>query len=166
MTSQKHRKRLARRRVAETGEAYVVALRHVRASTKENLSMSSTEQSTAQLMHCTFCGKSNREVAKLIAGPGVYICDECVALCNGVIGAETGAPPAVIAPSAPTFDPRSERPVEQLLALLAPVQQTVQATQDALRHNVDRCRAAGASWDDIGAALGLAPADASRTFGD
>ena len=166
MTSQKHRKRLARRRVAETGEAYVVALRHVRASTKENTSVSSTGQATAELMHCTFCGKSHREVEKLIAGPGVYICDECVALCNGVIGAETGTPPTVTAPTAPTFDPRSERPVEQLLALLAPCQRTVEATQEALRHNVDRCRAAGASWDDIGAALGLTAADASRTFGD
>lgn len=166
MTSQKHRKRLARRRVAETGESYVVALRHVRASTKENTSVSTTELATAQLMHCTFCGKSDREVRKLIAGPGVNICDECVALCNGFIGDEIGAPPPVTTPSAPTFDPRSERPVEQLLALLAPCQRTVQATQDALHRNIERCRAAGASWDDIGAALGLAAADASRTFGD
>jgi ATP-dependent Clp protease ATP-binding subunit ClpX len=164
MTSQKHRKRLARRRVAETGEPYVIALRHVRATTKENTSVSTTEQSTAQLMHCTFCGKSNREVQKLIAGPGVYICDECVALCNGVIGSETGAPPPVTTPTEPTFDPRGERPVEQLLALLAPGQRTVQATQEALRRNVERCHAAGASWDDIGVALGISAADASRTF--
>ncbi|MEE3079893.1 MAG: ATP-dependent Clp protease ATP-binding subunit ClpX [Bdellovibrionota bacterium] len=36
-------------------------------------------------LHCNFCGKSQREVKKLIAGPGVYICDECIELCNEII---------------------------------------------------------------------------------
>ena len=36
-------------------------------------------------LHCNFCGKSQKEVSKLIAGPGVYICDECVELCNDII---------------------------------------------------------------------------------
>ncbi len=36
-------------------------------------------------IHCSFCGKSQKEVKKLIAGPGVYICDRCVALCNRII---------------------------------------------------------------------------------
>jgi ATP-dependent Clp protease ATP-binding subunit ClpX len=34
---------------------------------------------------CTFCGKSQREVAKLVAGPDAYICNECVDLCNEII---------------------------------------------------------------------------------
>ena len=34
---------------------------------------------------CSFCGKSQRQVKKLIAGPGVYICDECIDLCNEII---------------------------------------------------------------------------------
>src|SRR5665648_1277171 len=34
---------------------------------------------------CSFCGKNQEEVAKLIAGPDVYICDECVALCNEIV---------------------------------------------------------------------------------
>lgn len=38
---------------------------------------------------CSFCGKSQREVKKLIAGPSVYICDECVALCNEIISEES-----------------------------------------------------------------------------
>ncbi|MCZ7586298.1 MAG: ATP-dependent Clp protease ATP-binding subunit ClpX [Deltaproteobacteria bacterium] len=38
---------------------------------------------------CSFCGKSQREVKKLIAGPGVYICDECVDLCNDIIAEES-----------------------------------------------------------------------------
>ncbi len=39
-------------------------------------------------LHCSFCGKSQREVKKLIAGPTVYICDECIALCNDIIAEE------------------------------------------------------------------------------
>src|SRR5580658_1636056 len=34
---------------------------------------------------CSFCGKSRQKVAKVIAGPGVYICDECIDLCNDII---------------------------------------------------------------------------------
>ena len=36
-------------------------------------------------LHCNFCGKSQKEVKKLIAGPGCYICDECIELCNDII---------------------------------------------------------------------------------
>ena len=37
---------------------------------------------SADLFKCSFCGKSQKQVQQLIAGPGVYICDECVELCN------------------------------------------------------------------------------------
>lgn len=40
-------------------------------------------------LNCSFCGKSQREVRKLIAGPTVYICDECIELCNDIIAEET-----------------------------------------------------------------------------
>ena len=36
-------------------------------------------------LNCNFCGKSQKEVKKLIAGPGVYICDECIELCTEII---------------------------------------------------------------------------------
>ena len=39
---------------------------------------------------CSFCGKSQDEVRKLITGPTVYICDECIDLCNQIIAEETG----------------------------------------------------------------------------
>ena len=39
-------------------------------------------------LHCSFCGKGQREVKKLIAGPNVYICDECIQLCNDIIAEE------------------------------------------------------------------------------
>ena len=39
----------------------------------------------AELLHCSFCGKSQEEAEILITGPGVYICDECIRLCNDII---------------------------------------------------------------------------------
>ena len=40
-------------------------------------------------LHCSFCGKSQHEVRKLIAGPTVFICDECVELCKDIIHEDT-----------------------------------------------------------------------------
>jgi ATP-dependent Clp protease ATP-binding subunit ClpX len=53
-----------------------------------------------KLLYCSFCGKSQHEVRKLIAGPSVFICDECVELCNDIIREE--------------FDDRAERGREKL----------------------------------------------------
>ncbi len=44
-----------------------------------------------ELLKCSFCGKSQKQVKKLIAGPGVYICDECIELCNEIIEEEFSA---------------------------------------------------------------------------
>ena len=41
--------------------------------------------------HCSFCGKRRREVRKLISGPRVFICDECVGLCNDILAKEEAA---------------------------------------------------------------------------
>ncbi len=50
-----------------------------------------TLSETSELLKCTFCGKSQRQVRKLIAGPAsVYICDECVELCNEIVEEELG----------------------------------------------------------------------------
>src|SRR5665647_2316719 len=46
----------------------------------------------ADLLKCSFCGKSQKQVKKLIAGPGVYICDECIDLCNEIIDEELTSP--------------------------------------------------------------------------
>jgi ATP-dependent Clp protease ATP-binding subunit ClpX len=47
--------------------------------------MTKDKGSYSSTLHCNFCGKSQKEVKKLIAGPGVYICDECIELCNDII---------------------------------------------------------------------------------
>ncbi len=50
--------------------------------------MSNENQGSGQDLHCSFCSKSQDEVQRLIAGPDVYICDECVQLCNDIMAQE------------------------------------------------------------------------------
>ena len=56
--------------------------------------MSEKKGSSEKLLYCSFCGKSQHEVRKLIAGPSVFICDECIELCNDIIRDEAQAEPA------------------------------------------------------------------------
>jgi len=53
--------------------------------------MSDKKASGEKLLYCSFCGKSQHEVRKLIAGPSVFICDECIELCNDIIRDETAS---------------------------------------------------------------------------
>ncbi len=57
---------------------------------------------TGEILKCSFCGKSQKQVKKLIAGPGVYICDECIELCNDIIEEEVGDRSEVRFDSLPT----------------------------------------------------------------
>jgi len=52
------------------------------------MSENTTTSDDGKLLYCSFCGKSQHEVRKLIAGPSVYVCDECVELCNDIIREE------------------------------------------------------------------------------
>ena len=47
-----------------------------------------TDNGDDKLLYCSFCGKNQNEVRKLIAGPSVYICNECIDLCNDIIKEE------------------------------------------------------------------------------
>ena len=53
--------------------------------------MSEKKGSSEKLLYCSFCGKSQHEVRKLIAGPSVFICDECIDLCNDIVRDEAQA---------------------------------------------------------------------------
>jgi ATP-dependent Clp protease ATP-binding subunit ClpX len=73
--------------------------------------MTDKKASGEKLLYCSFCGKSQHEVKKLIAGPSVFICDECIDLCNDIIRDETGAD----ASGSPT---RSDLPTPQELCAI------------------------------------------------
>ena len=55
-----------------------------------------------KVLYCSFCGKSQHEVKKLIAGPSVFVCDECVDLCNDIIREETHEEPEAVEAQLPT----------------------------------------------------------------
>ena len=61
-------------------------------------------------LKCSFCGKSQEQVRKLIAGPGVYICDECVDLCNEILDEELFDSGTAVAQPAPRRDSPPEQP--------------------------------------------------------
>ena len=65
---------------------------------------------SSRMTLCSFCGKSQAEVKKIIAGPGVYICDSCVNVCKTIIDREIKAPAAESRPAFRLLKPwRSRR---------------------------------------------------------
>ena len=49
-----------------------------------------SKQDERRSVKCSFCGKSQEKVRKLIAGPGVFICDECIGICSNILEEEFG----------------------------------------------------------------------------
>jgi uncharacterized protein YlaI len=111
----------------------------------------------SKTLYCSFCGKSQHEVKKLIAGPArIFICDECVDLCNQHIA---GRPPK---PS--KFPPPEEVETERLLEHLRAIEEMVQAKADQLQRTVDLLRSRDVSWAQIGTALGVSRQSAWERF--
>lgn len=108
-------------------------------------------------LYCSFCGKSQHEVKKLISGPAsIFICDECVGLCNEIIAGRPRSPSKFSSPE--------EAPTERLLAALQAIEATVQAKGDQLQQVVDILRSRELSWAVIGAALGISRQSAWERF--
>jgi ClpX C4-type zinc finger len=105
-------------------------------------------------LYCSFCRKDKDAVAKLVAGPGVYICDECVGLCNLIIADEPAG----------EFGAWHEQPDDELLASLARIQAVVAQVDAAVHDYVDVLRSRGISWTRIGAALGVSKQAAWERF--
>jgi hypothetical protein len=100
MTRGKRFKRLVRARAAETGQSYTAALRRFQTKPKEGEPMA-VDGSTD--LKCSFCGKTQEEVAKLVAGPGVYICDQCIRLGYDIVSDDSRDASGVNASAAPPF---------------------------------------------------------------
>ena len=107
-------------------------------------------------LHCSFCGKSQVDVEKLIAGPFVFICNECVALCDDIVA---GKP----LPNHSSFKPL-ERPSEELMSLMGSVDFMADRSRDFLQQIVDTLRAREVSWADIGEWLGVSRQSAWERF--
>ena len=75
--------------------------------------MTEKASSGEKLLYCSFCGKSQHEVRKLIAGPSVFICDECIELCNDIIREEIQA--EAQSAKAGRSDLPSPREIQQIL---------------------------------------------------
>ena len=111
--------------------------------------------------HCSFCGKSQHEIKKLVAGPAVFVCDECIDLCNKIM-AETPEPrPGVPPPEIKGFE---TFPTAKLLALLKAQERTCEETRSVLERSIDILRQRSVSWAVIAAALGISRQAAWERF--
>ncbi|MFC1402785.1 MULTISPECIES: ClpX C4-type zinc finger protein [Streptacidiphilus] len=117
-----------------------------------------------RMIHCSFCAKPEAEVSKVIAGPGVYICNECVRLCDDLL-AQPAKEPAEPSdqPEIPIADSMT---VEEILGLLPRIASVSGQVDASLQTWVDRLRARGVSWTKIGDALGVARQSAWEKFAE
>jgi hypothetical protein len=107
-------------------------------------------------LYCSFCFKSQHQVRKLISGPAsIFICDECVELCKGIIA---GQLPTSKSPSL------EQLPTERLVERLGPIEETVQGKGGQLQQVVDLLRSRRVSWAVIGGALGISRQSAWERF--
>jgi hypothetical protein len=107
------------------------------------------ETGEVALASCSFCFHPSTEVGSLVAGPGVYICDACVALSQQIIDGKTTAPRPRMAPWDMVDD------VNQVLTHLPLVARASALVEESLTQWVRRARALGATWARIGEALGM-----------
>ena len=125
---------------------------------------SDTAPGTAALqVNCSFCAKPSSAVAKMIAGPGVFICNECVKLCNDILEEEeqqqASSPPGTQLPA------REEAMTdEEILALLPRIASVSAQTDASLQRLVTVLRGRGVTWARIGAALQITRQSAWERF--
>src|SRR5947209_2610467 len=106
-----------------------------------------TTVETSTKLRCSFCGKSQDDVAKLVAGPGVYICDACIGLCAEIIEQN---------PKSPTFfaalDDKSD---DELIEMMVSFHASHQGIDDSTHIVVHALRDRGVSWTRVGEALNM-----------
>ena len=109
----------------------------------------------ARTMYCSFCSRSHHDVDKLVAGPGVFICDACIKLSVRAIKGQT-------LPSFPTWEQMDD---DELLERLGPAQASTKAMEDNLRRMVRILRKRRMTWERIGNALAVTRQAACARFG-
>lgn len=133
------------------------------------------------IARCSFCQKANTEIKKLVAGDGVFICDECVTLCVEIISAELNDETAleeltekIISkelaedwpkPAGPSVAPwEKDVPLEELLPRLSKVAAAQARADENLHLWVAKARSLGATWKQLGEALGMTRQSAWERF--
>ena len=106
-------------------------------------------------LFCSFCRKSNKEAPSLIAGPGVFICGDCVRTCNTILA---GLP-------SDGFAGWDQLPDEALLANLERSLAAHEGSRAVLQQQIDVLRKRDVSWQKIGEALGVSRQAAWERFG-
>jgi hypothetical protein len=114
--------------------------------------------STIAQIWCSFCGKSGNDVDKLVGGPGVQICDECVALAGAILDEYRDKPRQR---RLPMWESWSDEQVLEHIPRMAVVAGQVEAD---LRSWVRELRRRGATWSKIGEALGITRQSAWERF--
>jgi ATP-dependent Clp protease ATP-binding subunit ClpX len=106
---------------------------------------------------CSFCMKSEEDVAQMVAGPAnVFICNECVAMCGVYMAGRI--------PDRSGYVPPERQPSENLITHLAPVEDTLRAKYTQLHWLVATLRSRSVGWAEIGDALGVSEQAASERF--
>ncbi len=113
------------------------------------------EKASQQSLFCSFSGKDSVSVKALIAGPTVFICNECVAVCNQCLG---GGPVPV---QSSDWD---QYPNEELIGLLGRTASIADAAGEMLNSHVDALRKRDVTWEAIGKALGVSREAAWQRF--
>jgi ATP-dependent protease Clp ATPase subunit len=114
---------------------------------------------TTSIACCSFCLKPDTEVKRLVAGPAVYVCDECVDLCCQIV---QDAPEGPTGPRLLPWD-RTDS-LEAALANLPNVARAQAQVEETLLGWVRRARALGATWAQVGDALGITRQSAWERF--
>jgi hypothetical protein len=122
-------------------------------------------QTPKRLYRCSFCGKAQTEVKTLVAGPGVFICDECVQLCQAIIDKKATAPAAPKPPETPNPLLPDNASTETLLKTLAGYNGAFERIDAGMQDIVDILREREVSWSTIGQALAVSRQAAWQRFG-
>ncbi|MBV9631627.1 MAG: hypothetical protein JO230_26265 [Xanthobacteraceae bacterium] len=92
------------------------------------------EEPSSKALYCTFCKRSSNEVEALVAGPGVYICDKCIALCSNTLEEQSITKMLrKTDPSSAALDHFRDRSTEQILAYRRDAQRRLSSTRTAVR---------------------------------
>ena len=106
---------------------------------------------------CSFCLKPDNEVTRLVAGPGVNICNECVDLCSQIIGSPPSLPPGLTSWE-------EDLDLDGVLASLPRMAAAGAQVESNLSRFVNRARVLGATWAAIGTSLGMTRQSAWERF--